>query len=82
MYAPSCCILAERVEASRMTAIGHLVSYGIGTLNLPSIFGTFLGDTQLKQMSVVAAFALVFAVGVTSYAVKERVLVSARYGAM
>ena len=72
----------NRSKASRMTAIGHLIVYGVGTMNLMSIFGTLLGDSQLKQMSVIAAFALVVAVGVTSYAVKERVLVSARYGAM
>ena len=43
------------------------------------VFGTALGDTQFKQMTAVAAAALLIAVGVTSYAVKERVLISPRY---
>ena len=59
-----------------MVAIGHLVGYGTGTLNLTQTFGTFLGDTQFKQLIVIAAFALLSAVGVTSYAVQERILVS------
>ncbi|KAI9879696.1 MAG: hypothetical protein M1830_007643 [Pleopsidium flavum] len=63
---------------SRMVAIGHLVGYGAGTLDLVEVFGTTLGDTQFKQLTVIAAAALLFAVGVTSYAVKERILISAR----
>jgi solute carrier family 45 protein 1/2/4 len=61
-----------------MVAIGHLVGYGAGTLNLTKIFGTFFGDSQFKQLTVIAAFALLFAVGVTSYAVQERLLVSTK----
>ena len=60
-----------------MIAIGHLVGYGAGTINLPSIFGSFLGDSQFKQLTVIAAASLAVAVGVTSWAVEERVLVSA-----
>ena len=62
-----------------MVAIGHLVGYGVGTVKLMSIFGTLLGNSQLKQMSVIAAFGLMSAVGITSYAVTERVLISPRY---
>ncbi|MCJ1336164.1 hypothetical protein MMC09_001440 [Bachmanniomyces sp. S44760] len=61
-----------------MTAVGHLIGYGAGTMDLLKIFGTTLGDTQFKQLTVIAAAALIFAVGVTSYAVQERVLISSR----
>lgn len=65
-----------------MIAVGHLIGYGAGTINLPNVFGTFLGDSQFKQLTVIAAASLAFAVGVTSWAVEERVLVSvARYEA-
>ena len=60
-----------------MIAIGHLIGYGAGAIDLPRIFGTFLGDSQFKQLTIVAATSLAFAVGVTSWAVEERVLVSA-----
>ena len=59
-----------------MVAIGHLVGYGAGTLNLVSLLGTTLGSTQFKQLTVIAAVALLFAVGVTSWAVEERVLLT------
>lgn len=62
-----------------MGAVGHLVGYAIGTLDLPKLLGTGFGETQFKQLILIAAFALLFAVGITSYAVKERVLISPRY---
>lgn len=61
-----------------MSAIGHLIGYAIGTIDLVAVFGTFCGDTQFKKMTVIAAGGLLFAVSVTSYAVQERVLISAR----
>ncbi len=64
-----------------MVAIGHLVGYGAGTIDLVKVFGTTLGDTQFKQLTAIAAAALLIAVGVTSYAVKERILISARSSA-
>ncbi|OQE24129.1 hypothetical protein PENFLA_c010G06068 [Penicillium flavigenum] len=64
--------------AGRMSAIGQLFAYVVGAIDTVSIFGTFLGDTQFKQMTVIAALSLMLAVGVTSYSVKERVLISAR----
>lgn len=63
-----------------MVAIGHLIGYGAGALDLGSIFGTFIGDTQFKQLTVIAAVALIVAIGVTSWAVDERVLISQGYG--
>ncbi|KAJ5119031.1 hypothetical protein N7526_010668 [Penicillium atrosanguineum] len=61
-----------------MSAIGQLISYVIGSIDTVRIFGTFFGDTQFKQMTVIAALSLIGAVGVTSYSVKERVLITAR----
>ncbi|TKA60499.1 hypothetical protein B0A49_07673 [Cryomyces minteri] len=62
--------------ASRMISIGHLVGYGAGALDLQRVFGSALGDSQFKRMTVIAALALVVAVGVTCWAVEERVLLS------
>lgn len=62
-----------------MCAIGQLISYVVGSIDMVSIFGSFFGDTQFKQMTVIAALSLVGAVSVTSYAVKERVLITARW---
>ena len=61
-----------------MIAIGHLVGYGLGTIDLPGLFGTALGDTQFKQVTLIAGLALIMAVGVTSYAVDERILISSK----
>ena len=62
-----------------MIAIGHLFGYGLGTIDLLKVFGTTLGDSQFKQLCLIAAFTLLFAVTVTSYAVEERVLISTKY---
>jgi solute carrier family 45 protein 1/2/4 len=62
-----------------MVAVGHLIGYGAGALDLGSIFGTLIGDTQFKQLTVIAAVALIVAVGVTCWAVEERVLVVRGY---
>ena len=66
------------LKASRMIAIGHLIGYGAGTLDLVSIIGPVLGDTQFKQLTVIAAFAFLIAIAITSWAVEERILISAR----
>ena len=62
-----------------MIAIGHLVGYGLGTIDLKKVLGDTLGDSQFKQLTLIAAFALLFAVLVTSLAVEERILISTRY---
>ena len=62
--------------ASRMVAVGSLVGYGAGAIDLGKVFGPMLGDTQFKQLTAVAAITLCLTVGVTSYAVTERVLIS------
>lgn len=62
--------------ASRMVAVGSLIGYGAGAIDLRSVFGPMLGDTQFKQLTAVAALTLCLAVGVTSWAVTEKVRVS------
>lgn len=62
-----------------MVAIGHLVGYAIGALDLGRVFGTLIGDTQFKQLCVIAAAALILAVGLTCWAVQEKVLVLDEY---
>ena len=63
-----------------MIAIGHLIGYTFGSVDLPKTFGTSFGDSQLKQVTLIAALALLGAVMVTSLAVEERVLVSSKDG--
>ncbi|KAI2629864.1 MFS general substrate transporter [Hypoxylon sp. NC1633] len=64
---------------SRMSAIGHGIAYATGAVDLPSILGTALGDSQFKQLTVIAALGLVFTCGVTAWAVTERILVASRH---
>jgi solute carrier family 45 protein 1/2/4 len=61
--------------ASRMVAVGSLIGYGFGALDLGQIFGTSIGDTQFKQLVVVAGLSLSTTVAMTCLAVSERVLV-------
>ncbi|PVH98244.1 hypothetical protein DM02DRAFT_51346 [Periconia macrospinosa] len=62
--------------ASRMVAVGSLVGYGAGAIDLGKAFGPLLGDSQFKQLTAVAALSLCLTVGITSWAVTERVLIS------
>lgn len=62
--------------ASRMVAVGSLVGYAAGAIDLRKVFGPMLGDSQFKQLTAVAALCLCITVGITSWAVTERVLVS------
>jgi solute carrier family 45 protein 1/2/4 len=61
-----------------MSAIGHLVAYGACALDLVSIFGTTLGATQFKQLTIIATCAMLGSVALTCWAVQERVLVAAK----
>lgn len=61
-----------------MIAIGHLVGYAIGTLDLVKIFGTTFGDSQFKQITLIAAIFFNIAVGITSWAVHERILIASK----
>ncbi|RDL34703.1 MFS general substrate transporter [Venustampulla echinocandica] len=62
--------------ASRMVSVGHLIGYMVGMVDLVGVFGTSFGDTQFKKLTLVAAWGLILAVAVTSWAVTERVLIS------
>ena len=62
--------------ASRMVAVGSLIGYGAGSIDLRGVFGSMLGDTQFKQLAGVAAMTLCLAIATTSWAVTERVLIS------
>lgn len=67
-------LLKPRV-ASRMSAVGHIIGYGGGAIDLVKVLGPTLGDTQFKQLSVIAVVAIAATTGVTCWAVTEKVLV-------
>lgn len=59
--------------ASRLAATGHLLGYFIGSFDLVAIFPSWLGgSTQFKKMTVITTSMLWLTVGVTSWAVTER----------
>jgi solute carrier family 45 protein 1/2/4 len=64
--------------AGRMLGFGHVLGYFAGTLDMSKIFGTLIGDTQFKQVCVLASVVIVFCVGTTCFCVEERVLLSQR----
>ncbi|PNH42756.1 hypothetical protein VD0004_g4613 [Verticillium dahliae] len=66
--------------SSRMSAMGHMMGYGAGAIDLVGILGTTLGDTQFKQLTLIATFFMLFSSAVTCWAVTERVLASTRPG--
>jgi solute carrier family 45 protein 1/2/4 len=59
-----------------MSAIGHMIGYAAGAIDLVEVFGTFLGDTQFKKLSVIAMLTMVGTNAITCWAVTERALVS------
>ncbi|KAK9469238.1 hypothetical protein V1512DRAFT_268902 [Lipomyces arxii] len=59
--------------AGRMVAGGHLVGYFAGVINLVEYF-PYLGNNQLKVLCAISSFALLVCVGLTSWAVEERVM--------
>ncbi|KAF3185015.1 hypothetical protein TWF788_004843 [Orbilia oligospora] len=63
--------------ASRMIAAGNVISYLAGSIDLVGIFGHwFLGNTQFKKLCLISSVILGGTVGLTSWAVTERVLLS------
>ncbi|KAK9491088.1 hypothetical protein V1508DRAFT_358767 [Lipomyces doorenjongii] len=60
--------------AGRMVAGGHLIGYFAGVINLVDYF-PYLGNTQLKVLCAISSLALLLCVGLTSWAVEERVLI-------
>lgn len=59
-----------------MSAIGHGIAFATGAIDLPSLLGKSLGETQFKQLTVLAALGLVGTCSITCWAVTERVLLS------
>ncbi|ERS98621.1 solute carrier family 45, member 1/2/4 [Sporothrix schenckii 1099-18] len=66
--------------ASRMAAFGHLVGYAAGAIDLVKMLGPAYGDTQFKKLSSVAALSILVTVGITCWAVTERVLLKSALG--
>ncbi len=60
-----------------MGALGHVIGYAMGAVDLVSILGTTFGDTQFKVLTAIAAIGMLGTSAVTCWAVTERVLVSA-----
>lgn len=61
--------------AARQTAVGHLIGYFLGFLNLVDLTWGLMGNTQLKCLCIVSSAALLLTVGVTSLLTTEQVLV-------
>lgn len=59
-----------------MSSIGNMAGYGMGAIDLVSLFGTTLGDTQFKQLTVIAALGMLASSTITCWAVTERILIS------
>ena len=51
----------------------------MGALDLVDMFGPTLGDTQFKQLTVIAAMGMLGTSAITCWAVSERVLVTVRH---
>ncbi|KAH7171138.1 major facilitator superfamily domain-containing protein [Dactylonectria macrodidyma] len=66
--------------ASRMSAVGHVIGYGAGAVDLVQTFGTTFGNTQFKQLSVIATLTILASTAITCFSVTERVLVSSKPG--
>lgn len=64
--------------ASRMASIGTVIGYGTGAVDLVKTLGTTLGDTQFKQLTVIAAAGMLATSFLTCWAVTERVLLVSR----
>ena len=62
-----------------MSTIGHGIAYATGAIDLPSLLGTYFGDTQFKQLTIAAAVGIIATCTITCWAVTERVLVDTRH---
>ncbi|KFA66313.1 hypothetical protein S40285_01919 [Stachybotrys chlorohalonatus IBT 40285] len=61
--------------SSRMSAVGNLVAYTCGAINLVDLLGTTFGDTQFKQLTMLATLIILLSTVLTCWAVNEKVLV-------
>lgn len=57
--------------AARMTGIGNIIGYALGTLNLPKL-APFLGNTQFRALCTIASISLVVTVVPALWYVRER----------
>lgn len=57
-----------------MSAIGNVVGYAGGAVDLVRILGTTFGDTQFKLLTLLAVLAILGSTAVTCWAVTEKVL--------
>ncbi|AEO65844.1 uncharacterized protein THITE_133054 [Thermothielavioides terrestris NRRL 8126] len=64
---------------SRMNSLGHIVGYAMGAVDLVQLFGPRLGDSQFKQLTIIAALGMLLTSGITCWAVTERILLSVRH---
>lgn len=62
-----------------MNSLGHIIGYAMGAVDLVQLFGPRLGDTQFKQLTIIAALGMLTTSAITCWAVTERVLVSVRH---
>ncbi|KAF8963838.1 hypothetical protein BGZ46_000882 [Entomortierella lignicola] len=62
--------------ASRLMGIGGIFGYFMGNVNLPQLIPVF-GDTQIKCLCIIACLFLISTVGLTCFAVTERVMIRA-----
>ena len=65
--------------ATRMVALGSMMTYGVGTIDLVGIFGSVFGATQFKQLTFIAATMFLATTLITCWAVEERVLITRKY---
>lgn len=59
--------------AGRMLGLGHMFGYLAGTVNLTKYTGNWLGDSQFKQVCVLASLVIVSCTAVTCFCVREGV---------
>ncbi|KAK0753997.1 major facilitator superfamily domain-containing protein [Schizothecium vesticola] len=63
--------------SSRMGSLGHIIGYAMGAVDLLGLFGPRFGDTQFKQLTVIAALGILLTASVTCWGVTERILLTA-----
>jgi solute carrier family 45 protein 1/2/4 len=62
-----------------MNSLGHIIGYAMGAIDLVQLFGPRLGDSQFKQLTIIAAMGMLLTSAITCWAVTERVLISVRH---
>jgi solute carrier family 45 protein 1/2/4 len=62
-----------------MNSLGHIIGYAMGAVDLVEIFGPKLGDSQFKQLTIIAALGMLLTSAITCWAVTERILISVRH---